>query len=114
MTTKLIELLETFGYPVFRQGSMNDDKNYPSSFFTFWNYETPEDSHYDNNAVRAVWGFWIYFYTDDPSLIYTKLEEARQLLKSNGWITDGKGEDVASDVKSHTGRMIDCQFIENY
>lgn len=114
MKTELINLLETFGFPVFLQGSMNDDEDYPSSFFTFWNFETPEDRHYDNEASRAVWGFWVYFYSDDPSLVDTKLEEARKLLKTNGWIIDGKGEDVASDVETHTGRMITCQKIENY
>lgn len=114
MKVELIKLLETFGFPVFLQGSMNDDEDYPDSFFTFWNFETPEDSHYDNEAVRAVWGIWVYFYSNDPASIDTKLEEARKLLKENGWIIDGKGEDVNSDVKTHTGRMITCYKIENY
>ncbi len=114
MKNELITLLKTFNYPVFLQGSMNADDTYPSSFFTFWNYETPEDSHYDNEAVRAIWGFWVYFYSDDPLLVDTKLDEARKLLKQNGWIVDGKGKDVASDVETHTGRMFTCWKIENY
>lgn len=114
MKQKLIELLETFGFPVFRQGSLNDDDEYPPSFFTFWNFETPEDSHYDNQSVRAVWGFWVYMYSDDPAIVDDKLIEAAKLLKKNGWIIDGKGEDVASDEPTHTGRMITCRFIENY
>lgn len=114
MKNELITLLKTFNYPVFLQGSMNTDDTYPPSFFTFWNYETPEDSHYDNEAVRAIWGFWVYFYSDDPLLVDTKLDEARKLLKRNGWIVDGKGKDVASDVETHTGRMFTCWKIENY
>lgn len=114
MKSDLIKLLETFGFPVFQQGSMNDDDDYPSSFFTFWNFESPEDKYYDNEAVRAVWGFWVYFYSDDPALIDVKLEEARKLLKQNGWIINGKGEDANSDEKTHTGRMITCYKIENY
>lgn len=114
MKTELINLLETFGFPVYLQGSLNDNEEYDSSFFTFWNFETPEDDHYDNNACRAVWGFWVYFYSDDPSIVDTKLDEAKKLLKSNGWIINGKGEDVASDVSTHTGRMITVYRVENY
>lgn len=36
MEDKLIELLESFGYPVFLQGSLGSGDDYPSSFFTFW------------------------------------------------------------------------------
>ena len=114
MKTELINLLKTFGFPVYRQGSMNREEDYPSSFFTFWNIETPEDKHYNNEAARAVWGFWVYLYSDDPSIVDAKLEEARKLLKSNDWIVEGKGEDVASDVETHTGRMFTCYKIENY
>lgn len=114
MKGQLIETLETFGFPVFLQGSMNEDDPYPPSFFTFWNNQTPEDTHYDNEPSRAVWGFWVYFYSDDPSLVDTKLEEAKKLLKSKGWIFEGKGEDVKSDVQTHTGRMLMCWKIESY
>ena len=33
----LIEILESFGYPVMLQGSMLPDDKYPNHFFTFWN-----------------------------------------------------------------------------
>lgn len=114
MKDKLISILETFGFPVFLQGSLNDDEKYPPSFFTFWNFETPEDNHYDNDAIRAVWGFWVYLYSDDPSIVNSKLDEAGKLLKANGWTIEGRGEDVVSDEPTHTGRMITCRFIENY
>lgn len=114
MKDELIRLLETFGYPVFLQGSLNDDEPYPSDFFTFWNFETPEDSHYDNTAVRAVWGFWVYFYSDDPEKVNTVPQKAAKLLKENGWILSGRPIDAASDEKSHTGAMITCNYIETY
>lgn len=82
MKSELINVLNTFGFPVYRQGSMSSEEDYPSSFFTFWNFETPEDKHYNNNASRAVWGFWVYLYSNDPELVDSKLEEARKLLKT--------------------------------
>lgn len=114
MKNKLISILETFGFPVFLQGSLNDDEEYPPSFFTFWNFETPERAHYDNRPHRAEWGFWIYFYSNDPSAVDTTLAEAIKLLQEQGFVTDGKGEDVASDEITHTGRMVTCIITENY
>lgn len=113
MKKVLIQLLETFGYPVFLQGSLNDDDEYPKSFFTFWNFDTPDASYYDNESSRSEWGFTVYFYSDDPILIDETLDKARRLLKENHWIVEGRGQDAKSDVKTHTGRMITCWKVEN-
>ena len=114
MKNELIEILKTLGYPVFLQGSLNPDEEYPETFFTFWNFETPEAGFYDNKASKAVWGFWIYIYSSNPALTDTELEKARQLLKANGWIATDKGQDVQSDEPTHTGRMIESYCIEKY
>ena len=114
MKNELISILNKIGFPVFLQGSLNENDEYPASFFTFWNFETPEDKHYNNEPVRAVWGFWVYLYSDDPIVVDEKLIEAAKLLKESGWEIDGKGQDVASDEPTHTGRMITCRRIENY
>ncbi|MFR7662245.1 MAG: hypothetical protein ACLUZ0_04030 [Coprococcus sp.] len=42
MEDQLIQLLETFEYPVIRQGSLPEDEVYPDSFFTFWNNDSPD------------------------------------------------------------------------
>lgn len=112
MKDELIKILEQFNYPVYLQGSLNENDKYDPSFFTFFNFESPEDVHYSNQAARTVWGFWIYFYSDDPGLVDTELLKAKTALKNNGWIVDGRGEDVASDVSTHTGRMITAQYIQ--
>lgn len=114
MKAALIALLETFGFPVFLQGSLDTDEAYPESFYTFWNFETPEGAFYDDNANRAVWGFWVYFYSNNPQLVEEKTEAARQLLKTNGWIPQGKPHDIPADVKTHTGAFFEVFGIENY
>jgi len=110
----LIALLQTLGYPVFLQGSMNANEAYPDSFFTFWNFETPEAAFYDNDADRAVWGFWIYFYSVNPLLVETEPEKARKLLKQNEYILDGKANDIAVDRPTHTGAFFTVYKFENY
>ena len=112
MKDALISLLETFGYPVRLQGSFAEDEQYPESFFTFWNNDTSDGSHYDNDAVNYIWDFDVNFYSIDPDLVNTVLLEARRIMKSNGWIMSGKGHDVASDEPTHTGRSINVTYIE--
>ena len=113
MKEQLIELLETFGYPVKLQGSLSKDEPYPNSFFTFWNNSADDGAHYDNDAINYIWNFTINFYSVDPSLVNTVLIQVKALFKTNGWIVPGKGYDVPSDEKTHTGRAIDVIYIEN-
>ena len=112
MKETLIELLETFGYPVRLQGSLREDEPYPVSFFTFWNGETYDGAHYDNDAISYIWSFDVNFYSSDPSLVNTTLREARDLLKKNGFIISGIGYDVPSDEPTHTGRGMNALIIE--
>lgn len=114
MKEQLITLLETFGYEVFLQGSINSEEDYPESFFTFWNFQTPEAAFYDDDPNRAVWGFWIYFYSVDPLLVEQVPEHARQLLKKNGWIPQGKPTDISVDKPTHTGAFFSAYIFENY
>ena len=112
MKKQLVALLRTFNFPVFQQGSLNDDDIYPTAFFTYWNTETEDRAFYDNEEHMTVWSFTVYFYCPNPELTNTILLEAKQLLKKNGWIVDGKGYDVPSDEKDYTGRAIDVLYVE--
>lgn len=114
MKGRLIELLETFKFPVFLQGSINDVNEYPDSFFTFWNFENPESEWYDDNAHRCVWGFWVYFYSTDPEKVERVTEQARQLLITSGWIAGGKPSDISTDKITHTGAFFTAYVFENY
>ena len=112
MKDALITLLNTFKYPVRLQGSLSKDEPYPVSFFTFWNDETTDQTHYDNDAPYFVWNFSIYFYSTSPALVNTILLQVRKLLRDNGWIVPGVGYDVPSDEQTHTGRGLDVMYIQ--
>ena len=114
MKNEIVVLLETLKFPVFLQGTLNPNDQYPDSFFTFWNFSTPETAFYDDAANRAIWGFWIYFYSVDPALVETVPETARQLLKQNGYILQGKANDISVDRPTHTGALFTVYKFENY
>ena len=109
----LIQLLETFGYQVRRQGSFEENEKYPDSFFTFWNTESPDHSHYDNKDYLAEWEFDVNFYSVNPDLTYSVLSDARALLKENKWIVPSRGYDIYSDENTHTGRGMQAIFLGN-
>lgn len=109
----LIELLESFGYPVIRQGSLSQNDDYDPTFFTFWNNGEHEQSAYDNLTASVIYDFEVNVYADDPTTVYDLLKQARTLLKSKGWIIVDRGYDVASDVDTHTGRGMNVIFLKN-
>lgn len=113
MEDELIETLKVLGYPIRRQGSLQESEPYPNHFFTFWNNDTQDASFYDNQERACIWDFDLNFYSIDPEMTYTMLLEAKKLLKAKGWIIDGKGHDVASDEVTHTGRGMQIYKIES-
>ena len=104
MEDSLISVLETLGYPVYLQGSLLSDEAYPTSFFTFWNDNTTGLSHYDNKENAIEWAYSVNFYSVDPTLVNSKLLDAKQLLEAAGWVVDGAGYSIMSDEPTHTGR----------
>lgn len=112
MKEQLIAVLEDFGYPVFLQGSLNGAEDYPESFFTFWNFDTPEEMFYSGEPIGAWHGYWVYFYSTDPLKVQTVPEQARQSLKAAGWTPDGKPHDINVDVPTHTGAFFTVYKLE--
>lgn len=113
MVQELVDLLETeYGFPVFKQGSLNPDEPYPATFFTFWNDETSGAAFYDNDARSFVWGFLLSLYSSDPAIVNTTLPAVRTFLRSHGWIVEGIGFDATSDEPTHTGRAINIHYIQ--
>ena len=112
MKELLVELLESFGYPVFLQGSLHEDEAYPDSFLTYFNNDTNDGSHYDNHRIAVIWDFDVNFYSNDVLLVNSKLLEAISLLKQHGFIITGSGYDIMSDEPTHTGRGVNAQYIQ--
>lgn len=112
MEDNLIEILSEFGFPVIRQGSLSDDEDYPDNFFTFWNNDSSDHSHYDDSEYGTEWDFDVNFYSINPESTYSFLSQAITNLKSAGWIISGKGYDIASDEPTHTGRGVNAIYLQ--
>lgn len=112
MKQLLIDTIKEFGYPIFLQGSLSKDEEYPETFFTFWNNDSYDDEFYDNIEHSTIWDFDLNVYSNNPSLVNSLLIEAKQKLKQAGFVVSGKGYDVASDEPEWTGRGINVLKIE--
>lgn len=113
MQDKLIEIIDTLGYPIYRQGSMSDEGVHLNAYFTFWCNSSSDLRNYDNQPQACLWDFDLNFYSNDPSLMNIILLEAKTLLKRHDFIIDGKGYDIDSDIETHTGRGINVMYIEH-
>lgn len=109
MEDLLIQILSSFGYPVLLQGSLTG--SYPDNFFTFWNNASNSQNFYDNTEKSIVYDYDVNFYSNDPEFVYSKLREAKVLLKESGFIISGDGYSVASDEESHDGRGINVLYL---
>lgn len=112
MKERLIKILETFGYPVFLQGTFNPEEEYPESFITFFVTGTEDNAHYDNAVHSVDWHFAVIFYSSVPALVNTKPAEISSALRNAGFIPQGKGYDILSDEPTHTGWAMDFYFTE--
>lgn len=112
MKELLISTLQTFGYPVKLQGSIEKNVAYPDSFFTIWENDSYDGNHYDNEPISNIHNFDINFYSTDPTLVNTELLEAKKELKKVGFIITGTGYDVPIDEPTHTGRGMNALIIE--
>ena len=107
----LIEVLETFNFPVDRQGSYQQGQAYPATFITFWT-DTEDGSHYDNFTATTIWHFDVNVYSTNPDTVIKTILAVKSKLEQAGFITDGKGSDAASDYATHTGKRIDVWYME--
>lgn len=112
MEDVLITLLSSLKYPVIRQGGLAPSQAYPDTFITFWNNDDSEHSAYDNQTASAEVSFDVNVYSNSPATTYSVLTQARDLLKTNGWIILTRAYDVASDEITHTGRGFEVAFLQ--
>lgn len=108
----LYETLAGFGYPVYLQGSMTAETDYPRAFYTYFNNDSNGSMYYDDLENVVIYDFDVNAYCDDPDEAQEMLLAARDALRAEGFIVAGAGYDILSDEPTHTGRGINASYIE--
>lgn len=105
---KLISVLNEFCPDnIFLQGTLNPDKTYPAKFITFFITDSENGEHYDDEPLRTDLYFSVIFYSNNPLEVDTVPEAIQTALKAEGFIAEDAGNDVISDVPTHTGWATD-------
>lgn len=107
---QLFELFEEIGLPYYRQGSLSD-KDYKPAFFTFWNIDTPQDSHYDNKLIRFNEYVQVGFYTNDAKLIYSQMDDFITRARAKGFVIATLPQDANADKDNYFGRVCYIRII---
>ena len=110
MKQKLIDLLETFGYPVSLQGSYEEDAALPESFITFWNYET-NLVYADNEILTTEYVYRVFFYSTNKTLVNSVLNEVRKLLLKHNFHCSGD-YDIESGIETYDGREMEIRYLK--
>lgn len=109
--TKLINILETFCPDnVYLQGTLNSEEEYPQKFVTFIITSTLLNPHYDNDIEGIDFYISVMFYSNDPNEVAEIPQDIILALKADGFIIEDGGNDVISDVQTHTGWSFDCIY----
>lgn len=112
MKEKLLEILKSFGVPVYLQGTIDANEEYPDEFITFFTSYVDDAAHYDDETTSYEWRFAVMYYANDPKKVNTKPDEIRAVLKAAGFIPQGKAHDVLSDEPTHTGAALEFLIVE--
>lgn len=114
MKQALLNVLNTFVFPVFLHGSLDINEPFPSSFFTFQVLDSPDKYQFDDAPTKTAWEYQVIFYSDDPHKVEQYSEQSRTALKAAGFIPQGKGHDIPSEEPTHTGWINTYFYLANY
>lgn len=96
--------------PVYIEGDAPE--TLPSEYFTISEDDTSDNVYADNNAQSILYEFSVKYYTDNAQLVYSRLIEALQLLKSKNYITTGIGYSNGTYEDRWFSRQADVKKIE--
>ncbi len=113
MKLRLFNVLSTFDFPVFLQGTISENEPYPESFITFFTEDTEDRNFFDNEVNSIDWTFSVIFYTSEPNRMSYIPRLIIETLKMEGFIPQGRGRDIPSDVPTHTGWAMEFIAMEN-
>lgn len=113
MTWEALEpILAATGFEYARQGSYAPEATLPESFLTFWNDRTSEGQFYDNGHHLVIWRWQVYFYTRDPSLMYSVMDGIIASAREAGFVPEGRAGDIDAQEPGYVARTVRLNYPE--
>lgn len=113
MKSKLLEALQPLGVTALLQGTLLENEPIPADFVTFWTADSSSAADFDNKSALTAWEYQICCYSSSPLRLEQLAKSVRNALLSAGFIPQGKGRDLPSDLPDHTGWVCDYLYLEN-
>lgn len=108
----IYDTLAPLGYPVYLQGSLAEDAQYPDNFITYWIPGSESESFYDNAEHRQDWEISIIFYTKDIQQIILVIPQIISALRDSKFTVYGRGNFIPSDELDTVGWTLDCRLSQ--
>lgn len=100
------------GETLILQGTLDKNQPYPDNFVTIWTDFTADNGHFDNAVTSVDWHFTAILYSNNPKTLFKKANELIDTLRADGFIPQGKGQDIPSDETTHTGWAMEFIGVE--
>ena len=107
----IYKVLKTLGLPIYMQGSMRQDENYPELFITYLWFDSSNLWAFDNSTIATNYACQIAIYGVSPDAIDNTVAQVVEVLKNSGYTIDGGGRMISSDEPTHTAWTFDVNFI---
>lgn len=102
----LKDIFELIDVPIYRQGSLAADEEYPdATFCTYWMRSDDLDDWYDNRPRKQEVTCDINIYSSDYGTMSQKIQKIRDDCIENDIIV-GSIHDLASDDINYTGQGV--------
>lgn len=112
MIDKLISALETLGYPVIQQGTLEPERGYPDTLITFLTIDSFSAADFDNDNAVIAYAVTVNHYSTDPLTVDKLKLDIRNALKGAGFISIGRGRDLISNENNYTAWTCDYYFLK--
>lgn len=97
--------------PVYIEGDAPTDL--PNEYYTVSEDSTSNAVSADNKAREHLYEFTLKWYTNDPTRLYSGLQEAITHLQDKGYDIEGVGYKNSTYQNTWFSRMVDVEKIEN-
>lgn len=106
----LYNSLASVGYPVYNSSTLATDP-LEVSYITYFLAGSSDNSHYDNEAKSWAYDIQVIFFSSQVALLDTAPNDIRAKLKQAGFISQGKGYELA-EANGYAGWALDFTYIE--